>query len=356
VIGLALIAVLASADAVRVAGGMYTSPLPQGATVHVAPFRLDREPVTNAQFLSFVKAQPAWRRDRIAALYAEPAYLARWAAPDRLGARARPRAPVVEVSWFAARAYCTWRGGRLPSEAEWELAARDAPDDLAWYEQPVPDVLPDIRGGAGVADLHAVWEWIDDFNASPSDEKMSCGGGAIGAADASAYTTFLRFALRGAVEAKSTIPSLGFRCAYDDKPTAAAAAPLHGPVIVSMFYGSCPAACPALVDDLARLAAEAPDARIVLVSFDAERDTPARLRELAHEHHLDARWTLSAANERDARALAAMIGLRYRKLANGAFWHTTAIVVLDRDGRPIARTDRLGDHAALLAALLRSKS
>ncbi len=221
---LALIAALAGVasaappGAVRVAGGMYTSPLPQGAMADVAPFWLDREPVTNAQFLAFVTARPAWRRDRIATLYADPAYLARWAAPDRLGARARPRAPVVEVSWFAARAYCAWRGGRLPGEAEWELAARDAPDDISWYEQPVPDVLPDISGGAGIADLHGlVWEWIDDFSAAPSGEKMSCGGGAIGAADPGAYTTFLRFALRGALEARSTMSSLGFRCAYDER-------------------------------------------------------------------------------------------------------------------------------------------
>ncbi len=126
------------------------------------------------------------------------------------------------------------------------------------------------------------------------------------------------------------------------------------PVIVSMFYGSCPAACPALIDDLTRVLAEAPDARVVLVSFDAARDTPARLRQLAREHHLDARWTLAAADERDARAVAAVLGMRYRKLANGEYWHTTAIVVLDKDGRPIARSDRLGDHAALVAALRRS--
>ena len=123
------------------------------------------------------------------------------------------------------------------------------------------------------------------------------------------------------------------------------------PVIVAMFFATCPAACPAMIDDVARVLADAPDTHVLLVSFDAARDTPARLAELARVHHLDARWTLAAADDANARTLAAAIGLKYRRLPDGAFTHSTAIVALDSDGRVIARTDRLGDPGALAGAL-----
>ena len=123
-------------------------------------------------------------------------------------------------------------------------------------------------------------------------------------------------------------------------------------VLVSMFYGSCPAACPALIGELQRTLTDAgADVRVLLVSFDPARDTPAHLTELAREHRLDARWTLAAANEHDARALAAVLGIKYRKLADGNYAHNTVVVAVDGDGRPIARMQGLGDHAALAAAL-----
>ena len=120
-----------------------------------------------------------------------------------------------------------------------------------------------------------------------------------------------------------------------------------------MFYGTCPAACPVLVEEIDRVLAASSDAnaRVVLVSFDAARDTPARLRELAREHHLDDRFTLASASDGDARVLAAALGIKYRKLADGSFSHNLAVVALDADGRPLARMDRLGDDAALEAVL-----
>ena len=199
----------------------------------MAAFWLDREPVTNGDYLAFVRAVPDWQRDRTKAVYVASDYLAAWADSEELGT-VSARAPVVRVSWFAARAYCAWRGGRLPSEAEWELAAAadehrvDARGDaafeariLAWYERPTQATIADVGGGAanawGVRDLHGlIWEWIDDFTASiVGDGTQVCGAEAIAAKDPRSYATFLRFAFRSSLTARDTIGSLGFRCAYD---------------------------------------------------------------------------------------------------------------------------------------------
>ncbi|HEU4615365.1 MAG TPA: SCO family protein [Kofleriaceae bacterium] len=128
------------------------------------------------------------------------------------------------------------------------------------------------------------------------------------------------------------------------------------PVLVTMFYASCSIACPLLVSEVGQVLAELPEparshTRVLLVSFDAERDTPERLAELVRERKLDARWIVAAAPDADARALAAVLGFRYRKVANGDFAHGSTIVALDAEGRPIARTDALGQRAALVRAL-----
>lgn len=227
-------------DAVRVGPGTYHPAVPAAPAeraIHVPAFWLDREPVTNAEFLAFVRARPAWRRDRARPLLVDAGYLAHWAGPLALGA-APPRAPVVHVSWFAARAYCAWRGGRLPREAEWELAAaadehrRDASADpaferriLAWYAAPMPARLPDVGGPAnawGVRDLHGlVWEWIEDFTASfagGDPGAAGCAAEALAAKDPRDYASFMRRAYRSALEASYTTASLGFRCAYDGAP------------------------------------------------------------------------------------------------------------------------------------------
>ena len=124
------------------------------------------------------------------------------------------------------------------------------------------------------------------------------------------------------------------------------------PVLVTMFYASCHIACPVLIEDVRNtLAALPPDVHVLLVSFDAARDTPAKLAELATARGLDARWTLAAADEPDARELAATLGYKYRKLETGEFFHSALVVLLDEDGRPLARSDGMGQRAALVAAL-----
>ena len=128
------------------------------------------------------------------------------------------------------------------------------------------------------------------------------------------------------------------------------------PVLITMFYASCTVACPLLVSEVSQVIAELPadmqnDVEVLLVSFDPARDTPAKLAELARERKLGAGFTLAVANDADTRALAAVLGVKYRKLANGDFAHGSTIVALDGEGREIARTDALGQRAALVNAL-----
>jgi formylglycine-generating enzyme required for sulfatase activity len=204
--------------------------------VPVAAFRLDRTPVTNGDFLAFVKKHPKWRRDRVARLFADSSYLAHWAGPETPGVD--PKAPVTRVSWFAAKAYCAAQGKRLPTEDEWELAAaasETAADGRAdpawtqkildWYARP-NEARPVGQGPAnfwGVHDLHGhVWEWVYDFNAAmvANDRDASarfCGAAAVSAQDKNDYASFMRLAFRSSLRADYTTANLGFRCAADAK-------------------------------------------------------------------------------------------------------------------------------------------
>lgn len=231
-------------DMALVEGGRYL-PLygERERPVQVAPFLLDRDPVTNGDYLAFVRSHPEWRRSRVKPLFADDDYLAHWAGDLDPGELAPDDAPVVCVPWFAARAFLRAHGKRLPTEDEWEFAARadatraDATADhaflariLAWYGQPTParqapvnTLEKDFRGIAG---LHGgVWEWVADFNnrvvspgsrdATTLDRELFCAGGAAGATDVADYAAFMRYALRSSLHGRSSIRSLGFRGARD---------------------------------------------------------------------------------------------------------------------------------------------
>lgn len=191
----------------------------------VAPFRLDRLPVSRAAFATFVRDNPDWRRSRVRRLFAEESYLENFVSDVETGPDAG--APVTFVSWFAARAYCACRGKRLATLAEWERAAApEASDGRATAPPNKSERLAFAMGGkparAGDPVFGSVWEWTEDFDGAPvssrpsdaADSNLFCGAG-IRAADATDYGGFLRYSFRSSLRAAYTLKNLGFRCAED---------------------------------------------------------------------------------------------------------------------------------------------
>jgi protein SCO1/2 len=121
-------------------------------------------------------------------------------------------------------------------------------------------------------------------------------------------------------------------------------------VLVTMFYGSCPATCPLIIDTLRAIERkvtpdQAAEFRVLLISFDAEHDTPTALRELTQTRHVDtSRWTLAHADAAAVRRIAAALTIQYKPLPGGQFSHSTIISVLDAEGAIVAQSSELG-HA-----------
>lgn len=120
------------------------------------------------------------------------------------------------------------------------------------------------------------------------------------------------------------------------------------PVLVSMFYSSCRFVCPMLIETIrdteAKLSTdEREHLTVLLVSIDPGHDSVEVLKRTADERHVDAtRWTLARTDAATVRKLAAVLGIQYRALAGGEFNHTTALILLDADGRIVARSSQLG--------------
>ncbi len=130
------------------------------------------------------------------------------------------------------------------------------------------------------------------------------------------------------------------------------------PVLVTMFYASCPHVCPMLISTIklteSKLsAAERADLRVLTISIDPDRDTPEKLRETMERHAAEAsRWSMVRSDPGDLRAIAGVFGVRYKQLPDGEYNHTTRIILLDRDGTQVASTEQLGRHdAAFLEAI-----
>jgi formylglycine-generating enzyme required for sulfatase activity len=228
---------------VSVPGGVYRPFLrvtaPDGSADKrrsVESFRLDAEPVTNAEFLDFVTAHPEWLKSKIKTLLADARYLRRWPSDLALPDAQAASEPVTDVSWFAAEAYCKARGLRLPTTEQWEYALADEgrsqeavrARSLAWFAEtngPRPGPIGSSpANGFGLFDMVGlVWEWTLDFNAyaitaesrdpNGKDSASFCGAAAAGVADLTDYPAFMRFSMRASLKADYTAANLGFRCA-----------------------------------------------------------------------------------------------------------------------------------------------
>jgi protein SCO1/2 len=132
--------------------------------------------------------------------------------------------------------------------------------------------------------------------------------------------------------------------------------------LVSMFYTSCQYICPLIVDSgkaIERQLSAGERARLglLLISMDPARDTPAELARVATQRKLDAaHWTLARPRPQDVRSVAGLLGIRYRLLQDGEFNHSSALVLLDAEGRIVARTERMGSRPdpEFLAAVKRA--
>ncbi|MFZ6045424.1 formylglycine-generating enzyme family protein [Pseudomonas sp. CR3202] len=277
----------------RLAGGTFTMgserfyreerPLRE---VRVEPFRLDPGPVTNAQFARFVAetgyrtqaelplpGQPGHRAgslvfrkpDRPVPLH-DPSFwwqldpAADWRHPEGAGSglTGRQDHPVVHITHRDAQAYAAWAGKRLPSEAEWEFAARGglAGADYAWGDELLPEgrqLANFWRGdfpwhredGLAVAFTTAVghfpanpfglfdmignvWEWTADDYAERATSCPSCAAGQPALAEtekvikggsflcAPSYCQRYRPAARQGLRADGSASHIGFRCAVSE--------------------------------------------------------------------------------------------------------------------------------------------
>lgn len=131
------------------------------------------------------------------------------------------------------------------------------------------------------------------------------------------------------------------------------------PTVISMFYANCAYVCPALITKVQDFEshltdAERNDLRVLLVSFDPERDTPDVLMSKVEKHGVDGeRWKLARADEGKVREIAALLGFLYRRLPDGNYNHSTVVTLLDRTGVPVARIEELGDSDEPLVKALR---
>jgi protein SCO1/2 len=131
------------------------------------------------------------------------------------------------------------------------------------------------------------------------------------------------------------------------------------PQLVAMFYSNCRYICPLIIEGgkaVQRQLAPAQRAKLgmLYISMDPARDTPARLAEVMRERRIvDAGWTLAAPRPADVRAVAGVLDIRYRQLSDGEFNHTSALILLDANGRIVARTEKIGSDVdpAFLAAV-----
>ena len=163
-------------------------------TVYLDAYHIDKHEVTNAEYKQFIDANPQWGKDQIPREYHDGYYLAHWNGNDYpIG---KDNHPVVYVSWYAAMAYAQWKEKRLPTEAEWEKAARGGligkiypwgdeidPSKANYYDATNKELTPIgtyPKNGYGLYDMAGnVREWcldsyiVDYYGNSPKQNPVA---------------------------------------------------------------------------------------------------------------------------------------------------------------------------------------
>ena len=218
-------------------------------TVYVDVFYIDMYEVTNVEYKKFVDENPDWQKNNIRSPYHNGDYLRLWKGNDY--PKDKDDHPVVYVSWYAAMAYAQWVGKRLPTEAEWEKAARGGLNNRKYpwgnfrnpskanygnyvkRSTPVGSYSPNNYGLYDVSGN--VWEWCLDaydpnfYDAAPRENPFAgenltnitnnftdiktrrvLRGGAQ-----SSKHNYIRVAHRGSGAPTGTSDNVGFRCVKD---------------------------------------------------------------------------------------------------------------------------------------------
>lgn len=205
------------------------------APVHkmtLAAYRIGRYPVTVHEYAKFMKLGSGYGTRR----YWAAGGFGEFKAPqDWEEQQGHPNRPVVGVSWYEAAAYCAWAGGRLPTEAEWERAARGPRSaGYPWGKEPAlhpahanydgnvghptpVGLYPAGNSVEGVSDLLGnVWEWCSDWYGEYSGErqtgqesgdvKVMRGGSWVSDARIVRVSNRIRY------EPTDRVSNIGFRC------------------------------------------------------------------------------------------------------------------------------------------------
>ena len=217
--------------------------------VTLGAFRIGRHEVTNARFAEFTARHAEWSKDGLSTQMHNGHYLEHWTGGQPPPAKLDH--PVVNVTWHAAQAFCRAAGGRLPTEAEWEYAARSRADDEFPWGSMLPDADKANYGDSGRGDTLPVgsyapnrlglydvagnvWEFVlDEWQPAYTDHAQTnpMAGGVVG--DDKLRSVSGRRVLRGGSydggvvnlrtrwrdshEVTNAKPFVGFRCAYSAK-------------------------------------------------------------------------------------------------------------------------------------------
>lgn len=248
---------LALSEMASIEGGVFTmghpeaTPGPYGAEwkenelppheVELSAYRIDRSEVTVSDWLSFV-SHPSH-----AQAHHHPLQPLDWDGTELFVREGWEERPVVQVSWYDAVAYCAWIGKRLPTEAEWERAARGPEDDrrypwggdgadcgravfttgaspCALHPEPVGSRSPDGDSVEGVSDLAGnVAEWVADrygrYDPEASSDPRGPDGGRSRVVRGGSFrerAASIRTMSRWGVEPVRRSDALGFRCALSE--------------------------------------------------------------------------------------------------------------------------------------------